>query len=550
MNIVFKQTIRLVALLAIATLLLGAGRIIFYFSISASFDAIADAELFYAILKGFEYDLLTIIYVNSLFIFFFLWPAKIYNSAFYLTFLKILFFIPNSFTLLLNLFDIRFYRLQGHRLRTFEFKGETKLFFNELQTASLNDIVSRYLSLAIYFLIFLIIVWLSLRLIKRRNFELKKGITLCKLTSIALLAFIAAGFVISNFDKANWLTKLYLKTDRRLVPLVVNNPYLMISSFRSDDIELIKDWDIEEYNSTKQYNNLKHQKCEYIKLVVIEKKKLPKPNTDESIVSLSSLNCTSGNILQVLDEVLLSFPGIYNNGFYQSVYSLNSYKSLVEILQKDGYTTKLSVIGYDDKIEKLIGNFYGFPNIFQEKSSDNGKTFELILINAKDKEDNILLANAEMVDANSLTIRLEVVLGEEPRNKNELIKSVSFTTLDTLPFYNKIDSIITQPLDIKPSILHLLGYTRPFTAFGNSLFVGGEKVLLHATSVSLSRILIDSLLLIYSNNETVELKKMNDSEFLKFDFKDSLAVEKIILENRLHSILNNYKLGLKNNSLK
>ena len=438
------------------------------------------------------------------------------------------------------------FELYGHRLRAFEFKTEVNLFFNELQVSNVNDLVSRYLSLTIYFLIFLIVIWLCLKLIQSRKIEQKKSIVYHKWTSIILLIGIITSLVLNNINKTDWLTKLYLKADRRLVPLVINNPYLLISSFRLENIETADGWNIGNYNSMKEYNSLGLKSYGNIKLIIIEKKELSESKAEDNFIPLSSLNCPTASIFQLLDEVLLSFPGIYDNGFYQSVYSLNKYESLADNLQEIGYSTKLTMIGYDEKIEKLVKNFYGF-SINREGVVDIKKNFELVLINAKDNESNMLLANTNMFEANSLIIRMELAATGE--NKSKPVKSISFTTSDNLPFYKSAATIITQPLDIKPSIIHLTGYNKPFTAFGSSLFSGDEKVIFCSSSDSSQSIIMDSLLLKYSNNETIELRKFEENGFSEFDFKDSLAVERIILENKLQAILRNYKLKLKNNAL-
>ncbi|NJO92082.1 MAG: hypothetical protein HC831_26255 [Chloroflexia bacterium] len=180
---------------------------------------------------------------------------------------------------------------------------------------------------------------------------------------------------------------------------------------------------------------------------------------------------------------------------------------------------------------------------------DASKTFEIFLINAKANENNIAFAGTDMINGNDLIIR--IYIGKEPNqnNDNKLRRTISYTSLNKLPFYKSSDSIISQSLDIKPSILQLIGYNEVFAAYGNSLFAKDEKVLFQNLSDTSSMILMDSLLLSFSNSETIELNKLKRMKISDVDFKDSLAIERIILENKIQSILNNFKLRLKNNSL-
>ncbi len=544
-----NHIIRLLVLLAIVTLLMTTGRIILYFLNSQFFEVFSFTEIFFAILNGFEYDLLMVIFINSLFVFLFLWPSKIYNSIIYQFFLKFIFFVFNAFALMINLFDAGQFQLHGHRLRAFEFISEITLFVKELQKMPLKEIMSNYLSLVVYFVIFLFIIWQSLKLISKTHVKEKRLGIIRKWSSFVLLLIIVGTFIYTKIFSENYLTRLYLKADRRLAPLVMNNPYLHIQTYVADQIKVSGDWGFHDFTSTKKYDLDGVDKIKNIKLIIIEQDSIQDFKKDDSFLPVSTLKNKPQSIFQLLDEVFLSFPGIYRNGFYLSSYSLNKFKSLIDLVKEQNYAVKLTVVGYPSKVEKLIRNFYGFNGNESDVAKNEAETFEVILINAQTAENNISAAGTDMINDNELIIRVHFSRELEQNKNNKLNKTVSFTSLNKLPFYKPIDSIISQPMDIKPSLLQLIGYNKPYTAYGNSLFVKDEKVLFQNLTDTSSIVMIDSFLLSFSYSGTIEMNKLRGMKISDFDFKDSLAVERIILENKIQAILNNFKQRLKNNSL-
>jgi hypothetical protein len=549
MKTFFNQLFRLFLLLIVLIFLFAAGRTILYFANSELFNSFGFSAVFFAILKGLKYDFLVVVFVNSLFVFLFFWPAKIYNSGFYQFSLKFLFFLLNALALFINLFDVRMYKLSGHRLRAFELIEEVNLYLEEMKNTQFNDLIDRYLHLAVYFLVILVILVLCFKLIKRIDTEYKHKKRIRKWSGFAILLTIAFLFVLNNFRKEDLYGNLYLKADRKLAPLVVNNPYLLLTTVKAKKMEPITNWELNEFSSIKKYEKEKMPAFDRIKLIVIEQKEYSGNNQEQNFFPLSTLDNYSQNIFQLLDEVLLSFPGVYRNGFYHSIYSLNKFESLLNLLKKENFVTKLKVVGYPKEVEKLIKNFYSFDVSDEVESTAGMKIFELLVINARIDESNMHAASLEMVNDNELIIRINAGFEKQGSPNSSLERTISFTSLKELPFYSKIDSIIAQPLDIKPTLLHLLGYDDYFTTYGSSLFANDEKVQFQCVSDSSLRLLADSLLLSYSNNETIELRKLRNYQFSASDFKDSLAVERILLENKIQSIINNFKQRLKNNSL-
>lgn len=541
------QLFRLFILLAIITLLFAAGRIIFYFSTAHFFEAFSFSQLFFAIINGFEYDVSIVLILNSLFIFLFLWPSVIYNSVFYQSLLKFLFVPVNLLALFINLIDVQFYMLEGHRLRAFELKTKIQLLVEELAKGLAVELNSSYLNLLAYYLVFVVIIWFSSRLIKRTFFEEKSNKRFRRWISTAVLLLIAVGFTFKQLNKENFLQGLYLKADRKLAPLVMNNPYVSFFTWGKHQLDFTKEWEPHKFNAKKHYGNEKSIDFKKIKLVVIEQNESNDNIPEEHYFPIYSLNAKPNSLFQLLDEVLLSFPGVFKEGFYHSAYSLNKFESLVNILGSKGYNLQLEVVGYPEKWKKIIRNFYGFNN--DKQFENHEKSFQLLVVNAGSDENNTHASSAGLLGEDELVIRLDFEGNSENNKVRRLKRTISFTSLKKMPFYRGLDSLIAQPMDIKPSILHLVGYTRSFTAYGESLFNAGGRSLFTNISDTSACIMMDSLLLDFSLKGTIALKKVKNTEISEIDLKDSLAVERIILENRIQALLSGFEKQLKNNAL-
>lgn len=560
MKALLKQLMDLFLILWIVVFLFAAGRAIFIFTHINSFENFSSFELFTAFYKGIYYDFLTTVFLNILFIFLFLWPSKIYNSFFYQSILKILFFIGNSVALISNLLDISFYSFSGHRLRAYEFKSEIFRFLNAFSTESIKELINSYLSLMIFFVVFVLILWFSLKLIKSREMELGK-LKIARIFLSLLVLIIFTGWVYTSyFDKQTWLSFLYQRVDRRLVPITINNPYLLFRSTNCNSISSDTEWEFGAYESLKRYNSLNKIVPEHIKLVIFENNNTAFSELDTLFSNkgvnsylFSGLQTGHVSIIKVLDEILLSFPTIFNYHFYQSIYSLNRFENLVGLLRKSGYKTTISTFGYDEKLVKIITHFYGFEYESNNKAS-SFKTFELILINKygrmepgiEHKLNDILLLKPE---DSFFMIALDNSDVKQLADKPGLSKKIKLIASFELPFNKESSTACSQYLDFKPTILHIINYQDPFISYGSSLFSSEDKTIIQCAADKDYKLLKDSVLIEIQNNETTSLNLLKQGTFSFQDFKDSLAVERIVLENKLHSILHDYKKRLLNNEL-
>ncbi len=548
----FKQILQLVYMLTIVSLLFAAGRFVMFLSNSDVFAEFALKDIFWAIVNGLVYDIYTVILINSLFIALFFAPVKIYNSLFYQFILRLLFISVNTFAIFVNLIDVAVYKCYFHRLRPLDYIQNINTLLVDLQDDSKSNFINEYLSLILYFIAFIVILFLLMRFIKMRKLENRNINITLKLTSLISLLLAGVLFYFATMYKSiNLLTDIYLKGDRKLAPLIVNNPYFLITTslHHNETIKLNDDWNIEKYTSKKQYQNTKNiGNYKHIKLVISYN--LPNnniPYKTDSKMFMHDINID--NTFGLLDEILFSYPGLFKGGMYNSLYSLNKMESLIDILHKKSYCTQLSTYGYSPKTTKLINNFYRFDNY---ADTDSSKTFELILIKKQAQFDSIQqqLKKALNKQDNLLVIKVLPALEPSENMKDILPKGISFDSKKKLSFYAPKDSVIAQYLDIKPSILQLIGYNKEFISYGSSLFSSSYcKCKLLTTSDTSYSILSDSLLLNFSKDSTISMLKVKNFKLSDYDFKDSLAVERIVLENKLQSMLYDLRKRFINNEL-
>jgi len=565
-------------LLAVPVLLFTVGRAFFYFNFHDSFSAFENVILLKAFLSGFEYDLKVVLIINSLFILIFFIPIKIYNSSYYLSLLKSLYFLLNSFALFFNLLDVNSFALHGHRISIQNIWSETIRILQDFTDFEFKRFVYNYLTILIIFIIFIIILWNLLEFVQKRDFEKKPVKQANFIISLFLLSIYGLVIYDSISYKGEWLGKLYMKADRKIAPLIINNPYLFLASATRYQPQEKDSWENDQFQSSKQYDSLPSTSINHICIAFIETNdslafnNIIEQNGLKTLAKLHRLNVLStglNTITRYLDETLLSFPSILPFDFYQSVYSLNNYESLPQILEKEGFNTSLYSVGYQKKQMKLVKNFYGFQSnsildsiaknelkvidlILKGFNTDKiNKTFDVLLI--KDQmniaSEAILIAYLKRIENDGLVFVYQIPkqnLGQSAQLK----KSLTIYLPSGIDFYKPNNEIITQCLDIKPTILHYLNQNNSFIAYGSSLFSKEEKTIFSSNGLNTYNLLRDSLLLTYSNNVTQSIQVIRNHQVLKDDFKDSLAIEKIELEDRINSIFRDFKYRTEKNKMK
>jgi hypothetical protein len=231
------------------------------------------------------------------------------------------------------------------------------------------------------------------------------------------------------------------------------------------------------------------------------------------------------------------------------------------------YSTNLFVYNFDKRTSRLIKNFYCFDNFIQlsENSTpvenipgsneEKIKQFDFYLFrigqnNPTQKEFvskylNSIFENDKDSASFNLIFRQITNEKEETQIKKNLI--VLSNKMNNRSIMNA--SAIAQSLDIMPTVLFYLNYRKPFIAYGKSLFSNQSSVILSASSKESYHLFMGNLLLNCNKNGTNSLKLLKNSKFSDFDYKDSLVMEKIQMENIFRSIGYDFLYRLSENNL-
>ena len=215
----------------------------------------------------------------------------------------------------------------------------------------------------------------------------------------------------------------------------------------------------------------------------------------------------------------------------------------------------------------MLKNFYGFKNmrlldsiegnnaelissILGKNEPDSAtRTFDVIILRGLELSatESFLKTYLAEIKENGLAFVINIPVNKEEK-KASLDKSMNLY-LPAKSINYPVVNDISQCLDIKPSILHYLNLRSDFISYGSSLFSNEKKLIFTSNGSTSYYLMKDSLLLNFSDEETKSLLLLKGQHFLKADFKDSLAVEKIDLENHMHSIFQDFENRIENNRL-
>ena len=236
--------------------------------------------------------------------------------------------------------------------------------------------------------------------------------------------------------------------------------------------------------------------------------------------------------IEALPAITASIPTLSNTPFISSVYAQNQFNSLPSILNKIGYSTSffhggtrgtMGFYGFAKKagFQKYFGleeydntddydgtwGIYDEPffNFFSQKIKEENKPFFTTFFslsahppyNLPEKYDNVFkdgdLEIHKLISYSDYSLKLffENIKNEDWFNQTLFIITADHTSpksVDTI-YQNKIGrysipmlfytpdgsligerEIITQHIDIMPSVLDFLGYNLPFNSFGQSVF--------------------------------------------------------------------------------
>ena len=379
-----------ILLVHIAYLLLRVLFVIFNNDIVQVYDL---ENFFYLSILGLRFDSSAIAYSNLLFIFFSVLPLSFLREKKHQFFSALIYFISNSFFLILNFIDFAYYRFNLNRMMG-NFLESISQESNKVTL--IFHFLFRYLNLVLLFFLFLLI-WIALyRLVKIREVKIENN-KMYYLSSIfgllissALIVMMARG---GDFRKSTRPITLIDSMDNLSKPVhsdvVLNTTFTIIrtwgknsfkKSFRFNDFEITN-----QVKPIKTYNERKVFKKPNIVIFIIESmgreywgelnKNRNIKNFESFTPFLDSLSkhslifpnafSTSRKSIHAMPSILAGVPS-FETAYTSSYYSRQKLESIVSISNALGYDTSFfhgakngsmgfqgfaSTLGYD--------NYYG-----------------------------------------------------------------------------------------------------------------------------------------------------------------------------------------------
>ena len=379
-----------ILLVHIAYLLLRVLFVIFNNDIVQVYDL---ENFFYLSILGLRFDSSAIAYSNLLFIFFSVLPLSFLREKKHQFLSALIYFISNSFFLILNFIDFAYYRFNLNRMMG-NFLESISQESNKLTL--IFHFLFRYLNLLLLFFLFLLI-WIALyRLVKIREVKIENN-KMYYLSSIfgllissALIVMMARG---GDFRKSTRPITLIDSMDNLSKPVhsdvVLNTTFTIIrtwgknsfkKSFRFNDFEITN-----QVKPIKNYNERKVFKKPNIVIFIIESmgreywgelnKNRNIKNFESFTPFLDSLSkhslifpnafSTSRKSIHAMPSILAGVPS-FETAYTSSYYSRQKLESIVSISNALGYDTsflhgaKNGSMGFQGFANTLgYDNYYG-----------------------------------------------------------------------------------------------------------------------------------------------------------------------------------------------
>ncbi len=350
-------------------------------------------NFFYLSILGLRFDSSAIAYSNLLFIFFSVLPLSFLREKKHQFISALIYFISNSFFLILNFIDFAYYRFNLNRMMG-NFLESISQESNKLTL--IFHFLFRYLNLLLLFFLFLLI-WIALyRLVKIREVKIENN-KMYYLSSIfgllissALIVMMARG---GDFKKSTRPITLIDSMDNLSKPVhsdvVLNTTFTIIrtwgknsfkKSFRFNDFEITN-----QVKPIKTYNERKVLKKPNIVIFIIESmgreywgelnKNRNIKNFESFTPFLDSLSkhslifpnafSTSRKSIHAMPSILAGVPS-FETAYTSSYYSRQKLESIVSISNALGYDTsflhgaKNGSMGFQGFANTLgYDNYYG-----------------------------------------------------------------------------------------------------------------------------------------------------------------------------------------------
>ena len=390
-----------ILLVHIAYLLLRVLFVIFNNDIVQVYDL---ESFFYLSILGLRFDSSAIAYSNLFFIFFSLLPLSFLREKKHQFFSALIYFISNSFFLMLNFIDFAYYRFNLNRMMGNFLESISQ---ENNKVALIFHFLYRYLNLVLIFFLFLLI-WIGLyRLVKVRKEKIKNN-KMYYLSSIfgllissALIVMMARG---GDFKKSTRPITLIDSMDNLSRPVhsdvVLNSTFTIIRTWGKNSFEKssrFNDFEItNQLKPIKNYNQIEFVKKPNIVIFIIEsmgREYWGELNKNRNIKNFKSFTpfldslskqslifpnafATSRKSIHAMPSILAGVPS-FETAYTSSYYSRQKLESIVSISNALGYDTSF-LHGAENGSMGFQGfaNTLGYDNYYGRDEFNNDNEYD------------------------------------------------------------------------------------------------------------------------------------------------------------------------------
>jgi phosphoglycerol transferase MdoB-like AlkP superfamily enzyme len=349
--------------LFLVMVLLSVCRVGFYLFNRSFFPGMEFENLSRLMIGGLKFDIVTLLYVNLLYIVLTVLPFDFRFTAFYQQFLKVFFFITNGIALGANVADFIYYKFTLRRTTAdvfLQFKNETNL--GELWLKFLVD----YWYALLFWIILMVVLIVFYNRIKVVGPQLKNRIVyyIIGVLVIPILAYLIIGGVRGGFRHSTRPITLsnageYVK-DPKDISIVLNTPFAIFRTFGKTKVQRAKyytDAEVEKIytplHQPKTDSVFRKQNVVVIILESFSKEFVGGLNKEKNDVSYKSYTPFLDSLIQFsktfeysyangrksidgLPSVMASIPSL-GVPYFLSPYSGNKINSLASLLKHKGY---------------------------------------------------------------------------------------------------------------------------------------------------------------------------------------------------------------------
>ncbi|MBI3501024.1 MAG: sulfatase-like hydrolase/transferase [Bacteroidetes bacterium] len=384
------QEIKLLLLrLSVALLTYPICKILFFFFNHSYFTDVSFGEFLKILFFGLRFDVSAVILMNVPFILLHIIPFAFTRKNWWQLILKFFFLIPNSIAILANCIDLEYYK--------YTLKRTTADFFSLFSLGSdvtilLLQYVKDFWYVGLIWIALTISIWWLYNKTKR-SYQVENKFNSSRIISWMIFNSVLIGIFIIGFRGGLQLRPIMLITaseyvSAKNIPLILNTPFTIITTFQLEKIEEKKYFPEEELKKIFNPNHPAIQSSSHpaiqpsnIFIIILEsfskeyttlgKRKSYTPFLDslmnESLV-FDNAFANGKRSIEGIPAVLAGIPGLMNESFITSTYCGNQFNSLASALKEKNYSTAFfhggtnGTMGFDGfcgsaGFEKYFGRF-------------------------------------------------------------------------------------------------------------------------------------------------------------------------------------------------